>query len=105
MYLTRAFVKRAQFEAAVAKVARRLGPDIISVTPTLDNDWSGEPAVFFLVILSDAASKRDQLLNVTTRVSDAIDRELQPLEKWGVLPYFNYNSESAQSKIDQHTRA
>ncbi len=105
MYLTPAFVKRAQFEAAVAKVARRLGPDIISVTPTLDNDWQGEPAVFFLVILSDAASKRDRLLNVTQRVSDAIVRQVQPLEKWGVLPYFNYTNESEQSKINQHARA
>jgi hypothetical protein len=105
VYVPRAFSHQAQFEAAVARVARKLGPDFLSVTPTLDYDWQGEEAVFFLVVLSDAASRRDQILRSTDKVSDAIRQQVQPLEEWGVLPYFSFRSESEQARIDQRALA
>ncbi|MGA3099139.1 MAG: hypothetical protein ABSF25_22000 [Bryobacteraceae bacterium] len=76
-----------------------------SIVCTLGNDWTGEPAVFFMVILSDSASRGDGLLNITDQVSQAIARQVEPLEKWGVLPYFNYRSQSEQAKLDQPTLA
>jgi hypothetical protein len=74
---------------------------VVSVIPTLGDDWSGEPAVFFMVILSDAASRRDQLLSVSNQVSEAIVEQVQPLEQWDVLPYFNFRSQSEQAKLNQ----
>jgi len=94
-----------QFKAATARAARRLAPDVVSIIPTLGNDWSGEPAVFFMVILSDVASSRERLLSVTDRVSKAIVGELEPLEEWGVLPYFNFRSQSEQAKLNEPTLA
>jgi len=96
-----AFAQQARFQAAVARAAQRLTPHVVSVTPTLGNDWSGEPAVFFMVILADAASRRDQLLNISNQVEQAIVQEVQPLEQWGVLPYFNFRSQSEQAKLNQ----
>jgi hypothetical protein len=78
---------------------------VLSLTPTLGSDWQGEPAVFFLVVLSDAASRRDQLVRSTTEVSDLIDQQVQPLERWGVIPYFDFRSQSEQARIDQHSLA
>ncbi len=101
----RAFVHQSQFKAATARAARRLAPDVVSIIPTLGNDWSGEPAVFFMVILSDVASSRERLLSVTDRVSKAIVGELEPLEEWGVLPYFNFRSQSEQAKLNEPTLA
>jgi hypothetical protein len=103
--LPRAFVKEARFQAAVARAAQRLAPHVVSIIPTLGNDWSGEPAVFFMVILTDAASRRDQLLNVSNQVEQAIVEQVQPLEKWNVLPYFNFRSQSEQANLDQPTLA
>lgn len=77
----------------------------MDVSWTLGNDWSGEPAVFFMVILSNAASRRDQLLGTTSQVSNAINQLVQPFEQWGVLPYFNFRSESEQAKINQRLLA
>jgi hypothetical protein len=48
---------------------------VVSILPTLGDDWSGEPAVFFMVILTDAASRRDQLLSVSNQVSEAVPNE------------------------------
>jgi hypothetical protein len=78
---------------------------VLSVEPSLESDWSGEPAAFFLIVLTDAASRRDQLLKVMKQVSHTIVQQVQPLEKWGVLPYFNYRSESEQARITQQTLA
>ena len=101
VYVPTAFAQEARFQATVTRVAQRLAPHVVSIIPTLGNDWSGEPAVFFMVILSDAASRRDQLLKISNQVSEAIVRDVQPLEQWGVLPYFNFRSQSEQAKLDQ----
>ena len=105
VYLPRAFAQQPPFQAAVARAAQRLAPDVVNIIPTLGNDWSGAPAVFFMVILDDAASRREQLLRVTNQVSSFIVQQVQPLEQWGVLPYFNFRSQSEQARINQHALA
>jgi len=105
VYVPTAFAHQAQFRAAVNRAAQELRPQVVDLTFTLGNDWSGEPAVFFMVILSNAASQRDQLLRITNQVSNAIVQRVQPLEQWGVLPYFNFRSEAEQAKIDQRSLA
>ena len=98
-----AFAKQARFQAAVARAAQRLAPHVVNIIPTLGNAWSGEPAVFFMVILADAATRREQLLNITNLVSETIVQQVQPLEQWGVLPYFNFRSQSEQAKLNEPT--
>jgi hypothetical protein len=105
VYLPRAFAQQPLFQAAVNRAAQRLAPDLVDIIPTLGDDWRGEPAVFFMVILTDASSRREQLLRVTNQVSTSITQQVQPLEKWGVLPYFNFRSESEQASINQHALA
>jgi hypothetical protein len=101
VYVPRAFDEQDRFQAAVARAAQRLAPHVVNVIATLGNDWSGEPAVFFMVILTDSASRRDQLLDVSNRASEAIVQQVQPLEQWGVLPYFNFRSQSEHTKLNQ----
>jgi hypothetical protein len=97
----KAYVEQAQFEKAVARAVRDLAPDLVSVTPTFGEDWSGEPAVFFMVILADSATSRDRLLNASNKVSQAILDRVQPVEQWEVFPYFNFRSKSEQDNLDQ----
>ena len=91
MYIARAFAQQAQFFAAIAQAASTL--PIVSIIPTLGTDWYGEPAVFFRVIVPDGIPPR-KLLELANRVSRAILEQAQPLEEWGVLPYFDYSTES-----------
>jgi len=46
VYIPKAFVLQTEFEAAIARAAQKLAPHVVSVIPTLGEDWSGEPAVF-----------------------------------------------------------
>jgi hypothetical protein len=101
VYVPTAFAQQARFQAAIARVAQRLAPDVVEIIPTLGNDWTGEPAVFFMVILADSATWPDRLLNASNQVERTIVQKIQPLEKWGVLPYFNFRSQSEQANLKQ----
>ena len=105
MYSARAFAEQAQLDEAIKEVKQALGPDVVGLRYTLGQDWTGEPAIFFRVVLSDQASRRDQLRNSTNQVTTAIDQRLQPLEQWGVLPYFNFRSQSEQAILQEEAWA
>lgn len=105
MYVPKAFAQQAQFQTAVNRVVQQLRPQVVDVTLTLGNDWSGTPAVFFMIILSNLASQREQLLRITNGISTAIVQAVQPLEQWGVLPYFSFRSEAEQAKIRRQSLA
>ncbi len=97
----RAFAQEGQFDAAVAEVERQLHPSVVRIRYTLGHDWAGDPAVFFRIILSDDASKRDRLLSAANDVSAAIEQRIEPLEQWGVLPYFSFRSQSEQAQLNE----
>jgi hypothetical protein len=94
-------VHQDQFQAGVRRVKESLAPQVLDIIATLGQDWSGEPAVFFMVILAESAARRDQLLQVTNRVSQTLVDRVEPLEEWGVLPYFNFRSESEHAKMER----
>ena len=100
MYIARGFTQQSEFFAAIAEAARGLPDSIVSVTPSLGTDWDGEPAVFFQIVLTDG-TPRGELLNLTKEISQAIVRQVQPLEEWHVLPYFNFRTESEQARIKE----
>lgn len=104
MNIARAFVHQAQFFAAVDQAASVLPAPIVRVIPSLGTDWNGESAVFFQIVLADG-TPRGQLLNLTKQISQAIVQQVQPLEEWGVLPYFNFRTQSEQARIEEPTWA
>ncbi len=84
-----------EIEQAVAKLSNR---DVVRVRHSVGADSTGEPAIFFRIVLTDSASKVDALADVADRVSAALFDELRPLENWGLIPYFNFRSKSEQDK-------
>jgi hypothetical protein len=103
--LPRAFVEQEKFASAVTEVERALQPQVLRVRYDFGDDWSGEPAVFFRIVLADAATTRDQLLKVTTHVSSTLEQRIEPLEQWGVLPYFNFRGQSEQALMQDEAWA
>ncbi len=97
VYLAKAFAHQPQFFAAVTRAAGALQPDAVAVTPTLGNDRNGESAVFFQVVLADGIP-RAQLLPLARQISQSIVQQVQPLEEWGVLPYFDFLTKSEQAQ-------
>jgi hypothetical protein len=97
VHIAKAFVHQPQFFAAIAQAVGGLEPYVIDVTPTLGNDWNGESAVFFQIVLADGIP-RAQLLPLTRQTSQTIVQQVQPLEEWGVLPYFDFLTRSEQAR-------
>jgi hypothetical protein len=82
----------------VEQIARELAPDVVRIRFNVGQDWSEHPAIYFRVILSDAASRPDRLANVTGMVSGRIFNELG-LSESDLIPYFRFRSQSEQAKL------
>jgi hypothetical protein len=100
MYLPIAVTKQQQINAAIADVLKELAPSVQHINYEIARDWSGEWAIFFRVLLSDEASHQSHLRDVATqvvsRMSDGLD-----LPALGMFPYFDFRSQSEQSKLNE----
>jgi hypothetical protein len=90
------FVHQGQLDAEIKSAVGKLGPEAVHVTYTLGEDSTGEPSIFFRVVLTDAATREDTLTEVTGRIVTLLVDQLRPIENWGLHPYFNFRSQSAQ---------
>lgn len=71
-----------------------LGTEVVRLRYTVGTNWSDEPAIYFKVLLSDQASRRDRLHDVTSRVEAVIQERLDPINSWGLIPYYNFRSQT-----------
>ena len=99
MNIARAFIHREELDEAIHNIRPELGAYVVDLTYTLGEDWSGDPAIFFQIVLSDEASKRDRLYELTSEIQSMIVQHIEPLEQWGVLPYFSYRSQAEQAVL------
>jgi hypothetical protein len=81
-------------------IARDLAPDVVRIRLNVRHDWSGEPALYFRVILSDEASRRERLSEVTDRVSATLFDKLR-LDSLEHFPYFKFRSQSEQATLQE----
>jgi hypothetical protein len=65
-----------------------------------EDDWSGDPAVFFWVTLTDDASRGENLRASRTAFTDIVSQHVDLFNDWGLIPYFHFRSESEQARIN-----
>jgi hypothetical protein len=92
--------KRPQINAVVEEVLREFSPSVKYIRYDIAQDWTGEWALFFRVLLSDKASERRNLRRVAPRVMDRMMGKLD-LPKLGLYPYFDFRSESEQAALNE----
>src|SRR5579863_3803898 len=97
-YVPTGFIDQRKLDAAVRRVQRSLARSVVRIRYDLDEDWAGRPSIFFRVLLTDQASKPENLREVGQRVRQRIIDEANT-DRWGVLAYFNLRSESEQSQL------
>jgi hypothetical protein len=81
-------------------IARDLAPDVVRIRLNVRHDWSGEPALYFRVILSDDASRRERLAEVTDRVRASLSDKLR-LDSLEHFPYVRFRSQSEQATLQE----
>jgi hypothetical protein len=82
----------------VDEIARDLAPDVVRIRVMIGHDWSEHPAIYFRVVLSDDASRRDRLAGVVGAVRSRMYEKLA-LSESNHIPYFKFRSEGEQSKL------
>ena len=87
-------------ETAIRKLKR--SKDIVSIAFSFDNDWSGDPAVYFRIVLSDQAAREENLMKVSQRIENKLIEELGFYTSWPILPYFSYRSASEYREVHDH---
>jgi hypothetical protein len=104
MHFPSVVTKQAEINAAVSEVIRLLEPDVVHIRYDIGQDWSGDWAIFFRVVLSDEASRKPRLREVATevvrRLSDRLD-----FSSMGLFPYHNFRSVSEQAVLREEAWA
>ena len=86
------------FEQKVEKVATRFPDEVVRIRYTFGRDWDGDPAVYFRILLTDAARSRYLLSELTDLVGSTLIRELG-LDDMEYIPHFYYRSKAEQDKL------
>ncbi len=94
-----AFVDQQQLDAEIAKALPLLGRNVAHINYSLGEDWSGDPSIFLRVLLTDQAAAPDGLGARTRDIRNALEQSVGFFEKWGVLPYFSFRSQSEQEDL------
>jgi len=98
MFVPIEFRKDAQINTAIRTALEELSPAVRYIRYRIDQDWTGEWAVFFRVVLSDEAADGDRLHEVSSRVRSRIMDEID-IPNLGMMPHFNFRTESEQAEL------
>jgi|ERR1019366_657768 hypothetical protein len=99
MYLPSAVTKQSEVQAAVDEVERNLAPDVVRIRYEIGEDWSGQWAIFFRIVLTDEAARR-RLRDVGAKVVWGLAQQLD-LPAMGVFRYHNFRSVSEQEALQE----
>lgn len=84
----------------VDQIAESLAPDVVRIRMRDGLDWADNEALYFYVILSDEASRRERLREVTSHVRRKLDDALG-LENRNFISYPYFRSESEQRELKE----
>ena len=89
--------RHSEIQAAIDATEESLAPDVVHIRYEIGEDWSGQWAVFFRIVLTDDAAKR-RLHEVATKVERSLEQQLD-FPGLGVHSYHNYRSVSEQAAL------
>lgn len=103
MYLPPGLTRQSEIQAATHEVERSLAHDVVRIRYDISEDWSGQWAIFFRVVLTDDAAKQ-RLRDVANKVVWGLSRRLD-FPSMGVFPYHNFRSVSEQAALQEEAWA
>lgn len=62
MYVPPAVTKQAEIDAAIERVQQSMGPEVVRIRYEIGEDWSGQGAIFFRIVLKDDVSAAPKTL-------------------------------------------
>lgn len=99
-----AIAKQPEINGAVSEVVRQLAPDVVQIRYDIGQDWSGDWAIFFRVVLSDDASNAPRLHKIAREVVQRLAERLD-FSSMGLFAYHNFRSVSEQAVLREEAWA
>jgi len=98
-YLAKGIAQASELVKKFNQLAHVSIPGVVQWRYTFENDWSGDPAVFFWVTVTDEASKPQKLRQVKGAFIATINKHVDLPGEWGLIPYFSFRSRSEQAEL------
>ena len=98
MHVPTGYVNRAQLGDIIAEVAQHLAPAVVHVAYRVGPDSTGEPSIFFRVLLADEYIREETIADLASGITRTLSDAVRPIENWGLLPHFNFRSKSEQDR-------
>ena len=92
------YVNQAQLGEIIAEAGQHLGPEVVHVAYSLAPDSTGEPSLFFRVLLADEYIREETIADLTGKIASELFNDVRPIEDWGLRPYFNFRGKSEQDR-------
>ncbi len=73
--------------------------EVVGIRFSISHDWNGDPAIFFRILLSDAASRQGTLADITGRVAGELF-DLPQISESEYTPYFYFRGKAEQDKLN-----
>src|SRR5580698_7310562 len=96
-YIPAGYVSQTQISSAVEQAVAKLGKEVARVRHSVGSNTTGEPSIFFRIVLWDWAADEKVLGEVAERIETTLFYDLHPVENWGLMPYFSFRSYSEQA--------
>jgi hypothetical protein len=95
------FINETEVAKAVDQVIANLGPEVVRVRYNIGEDWSGDPALYIRVVLSDSvAVNRKTFVDTAARIRATLRKQLRSLENWDLFPYVSFRSNAENAEIN-----
>lgn len=98
MSLQVAAAKQSEIDQLVDEAKDELHPYVHHIKAELSSDWTGDPAVFFRIVLTNTAARGRSRFKIIERIRQHLREKIKP-EALGLLAYFNFRSQSEQAQL------
>lgn len=82
----------------VRDVERQFAGEVIGIRYSVGEDWSGDPAIYFRVLLKESASGQQVIGEIAHRISRVLS-DIVYTASPDYIPYVNYRSEREQEEL------
>ena len=97
MVVPTGFVNQTLLANAVAEASKALGPEVVRLRHSVGSDTSGDPALFFRIVLADWAIDEETLADVSGEIETTLFEQIRPYENWGLVPYSSFRAASEEN--------
>lgn len=91
------YINQEKLAAEIELINQKFSQEIVRLRYSIRPNMWDDPAIYFRIVLTDSSTQEEIYSEVTEKIVTFVFDELNPIENWGLRPYFNFRSESEQA--------